>query len=61
MCADQISSKEKMMKLRKELTEMHDDERFMFCLSMGEITFFNMTITLGLEGNAAYYPVRSEI
>jgi hypothetical protein len=56
MCADQISSTEKMSQLRKELAEMHNDHRFLFCHSMGEITFLNITITLGLEGDAAYYP-----
>ena len=56
MCADQISSTEKMRQLRKELAEMHSDRRFLLCYSMGEITFLNITITLGLEGAAAYYP-----
>ena len=56
MCADQISSTEKMRQLRKELAEMHNDHRFLLCHSMGEITFLNITITLGLEGAAAYYP-----
>jgi hypothetical protein len=56
MCADQISSQEKTDQLRKELAAMHDDFRFMLCHSMGEITFLNITVTLGLEGDAAYYP-----
>ena len=56
MCADKISSTEKMKQLRKELATMHDDFRFMLCQSMGEITFLNITITLGLEGKAAYFP-----
>ena len=56
MCADQISSTEKMRQLRKELAEMHREHRFLLCHSMGEITFLNITITLGLEGAAAYYP-----
>ena len=56
MCSDQISSIEKMIQLRKELADMHDDYRFMLCQSMGEITFLNITITLGLEGKAAYFP-----
>lgn len=56
MCADQISSTEKMQQLRKELAEMHNDYRFMLCQSMGEITFLNITITLGLKGKAAYFP-----
>ena len=56
MCSDQISSPEKMQQLRKELAEMHDDGRFMLCQSMGEITFLNITVTLGLTGKAAYCP-----
>ena len=28
----------------------------MLCQSMGEITFLNITITLELEGSAAYFP-----
>jgi hypothetical protein len=56
MCADKISSEEKMKQLRKELATMHDDFRFMLCQSMGEITFLNITITLGLKGKAAYFP-----
>jgi len=56
MCADKISSMEKMHQLRKELATMHDDFRFMLCNSMGEITFLNITITLGLKGRAAYFP-----
>jgi len=55
MCADKISSEEKMKQLRKELATMHDDFRFMLCQSMGEITFLNITITLGLKGKAAYF------
>ncbi len=60
MCADRISSIEKTYQLRKELAEMHNDFRFMLCQSMGEITFLNITITLGLEGDAAYFPDGSE-
>ncbi len=56
MCADKISSEEKMQQLRKELATMHDDFRFMLCQSMGEITFLNITICLGLKGKAAYFP-----
>ena len=29
---------------------MHNDFRFMLCHSMGGITFLNITVTLGLEG-----------
>jgi len=56
MCADKISSQEKTYQLRKELATMHDDFRFMLCQSMGEITFLNITLTLGLKGKAAYFP-----
>ena len=56
MCADKISSTEKTFQLRKELATMHDDFRFMLCQSMGEITFLNITLTLGLTGKAAYFP-----
>jgi len=56
MCTDQISSTEKMKQLRQELAEMHNDYRFMLCQSMGEITFLNITLTLGLKGKAAYFP-----
>lgn len=56
MCADKISSTEKTFQLRKELATMHDDFRFMRCQTMGEITFLNITITLGLSGKAAYFP-----
>jgi len=28
----------------------------MLCQSMGEITFLNITLTLGLKGKAAYFP-----
>lgn len=56
MCADQISSTVKMQQLRKELADMHGDYRFLLCRSMGEITFLNITITLGLRGEAAYFP-----
>lgn len=56
MCVDKISSEEKTHQLRKELATMHDDFRFMLCQSMGEITFLNITITLGLKGEAAYFP-----
>ena len=56
MCHDTISSTEKIHKLRKELAEMHDDHRFMLCNSMGELTFFNISLMLELEGDAAYFP-----
>jgi hypothetical protein len=56
MCHDQISSIEKTHQLRKELAQLHNDHRFMLCHSMGELTFLNITLTLGLEGDAAYFP-----
>jgi hypothetical protein len=56
MCRDQISSIEKTHQLRKELAQLHNDHRFMLCHSMGELTFLNITLTLGLEGDAAYFP-----
>lgn len=56
MCIDKISSEDKMKQLRQELATMHDDFRFMLCQSMGEITFLNITTTLGLRGKAAYFP-----
>ena len=49
MCGDQISSPEKTDQLRKELAEMHLDNRFLKCKTMGEITFLNLTLTLNLE------------
>ena len=49
MCADQISSLEKTEQLKKELSEMHQDDRFLKCKSMGEITFLNLSITLNLN------------
>ncbi|RCL29852.1 MAG: hypothetical protein DBX03_03225 [Puniceicoccaceae bacterium] len=48
MCADQISSLEKTEQLKKELSEMHQDARFLKCKNMGEITFLNLSITLNL-------------
>jgi hypothetical protein len=56
MCSDQISSTEKTHQLRKELAVMHNDHRFMLCNSMGDLTFLNITLTLGLEGKTAYFP-----
>lgn len=56
MCADQISSTEKMQQLRSELAKLHNDHRFMLCHSMGDITFLNLTITLDLKGDDTYLP-----
>jgi len=52
MCEDQISSDEKVKRLREELARMHQDSRFKFCQTMGEITFLNIAIVLGLEEEA---------
>ena len=52
MCEDQISSEEKVKRLREELARMHQDSRFKLCQTMGEITFLNIAIVLGLEGEA---------
>ena len=49
MCGDQISSPEKTNQLRKELAEMHREDRFLKCKTMGEITFLNLSITLNLK------------
>ena len=56
MCSDQISSTEKVYKLRKELAEMHEDQRYMLCNSMGELTFLNITRKLKLEPDIAFFP-----
>lgn len=56
MCHDQISSKEKTLHLRRELANFHKDSRFLRCRTMGEITFLNVTVTLGLKDDAAYVP-----
>lgn len=56
MCADQISSLEKTYQLRQELATMHRDSRFLQCHSMGELTFLNLTVTLGLRGAMAFAP-----
>jgi hypothetical protein len=56
MCADQISSTEKVHQLRMELSTLHNDPRFMLCHSMGDLTFLNMSITLGLFGEDAFLP-----
>ncbi|HBM86379.1 MAG TPA: hypothetical protein DD423_06340, partial [Opitutae bacterium] len=53
---DQISSTEKVHQLRMELSTLHNDPRFMLCHSMGDLTFLNMSITLGLFGEDAFLP-----
>ena len=52
MCEDRISSDEKVRRLREELSRMHGDKRFERCQSMGEITFLNVAVTLGMEAEA---------
>ena len=52
MCEDQISSDEKIKRLREELARMHQDSRFKLCQTIGEITFLNIAIVLGLEEEA---------
>ena len=49
MCGDQISSPEKTDQLRKELAEMHQDDRFLKCKTMGEITFLNLSLMLKID------------
>ena len=49
MCADQISSQEKVVQLAAELADMHDVSAFNECTSMGEITFMNIGVTLELD------------
>lgn len=56
MCADQISSTDKVHQLRKELAALHNDPRFLLCHSMGDLTFLNMSVTLGLHGSDAFLP-----
>ena len=56
MCGDQISSPEKTNQLRKELAEMHRDDRFLKCKTMGEITFLNLSVTLNLDQEQGFYP-----
>ena len=56
MCADQISSIQKVQQLRQELSTLHNDPRFLLCHSMGDLTFLNMSITLDLHGDDAFLP-----
>ena len=56
MCLDKISSVEKTNQLKKELAEMYQDERFLKCKTMGEITFLNLSITLKLDSEQGFYP-----
>ncbi len=52
MCRDRIASDEKVLRLREELSRMHRDARFRKCESMGEITFLNVAVSLGMENEA---------
>jgi hypothetical protein len=56
MCCDQISTVKKTHQLRKELAEMHNDQRYMLCRSMGDLTFLNITRKLGLESDITFFP-----
>ena len=56
MCLDQISSEEKTNQLKRELAEMYQDERFLECKTMGEITFLTIAITLKLDADLGFYP-----
>ncbi|MFP4166333.1 MAG: hypothetical protein ACLFUF_04090 [Opitutales bacterium] len=56
MCVDKISSEEKTLQLRGELAKMHNDYRFMLCQSMGDITFLNISVTLGLDRTTGFFP-----
>ncbi|MEM7791832.1 MAG: hypothetical protein AAF546_10560 [Verrucomicrobiota bacterium] len=56
MSRDQISSREKTLQLGRELAEMHRDDRFLKCRSMGEITFLNLSLVLDLSSVDAFYP-----
>ncbi|MGB0792247.1 MAG: hypothetical protein ACPGTR_01700 [Opitutales bacterium] len=56
MCVDQISSHDKVLQLRRELAQMHNDHRFLSCNSMGDLTFLNLTVTLGLDEESGYTP-----
>jgi len=49
MCVDTISSDDKLLTLRNELSRMHQDSRFDQCTTMGEITFLNIAVSLGLQ------------
>ena len=52
MCEDTISSDEKLVQLRSELSRMHKDSRFEQCRTMGEVTFLNIAVTLDLAEQA---------
>ena len=56
MCRDQVSSVEKTHQLRKELAAMHNDDRYLACQSMGELTFLNITRKLKLEPEITLFP-----
>jgi hypothetical protein len=52
MCEDRISSDEKVKRLSTELSRLHNDTRFLSCISMGEITFLNISLSLDLQDEA---------
>ena len=52
MCEDTISSDEKLVQLRSELSRMHKDSRFEECRTMGEVTFLNIAVALDLAEQA---------
>jgi len=56
MAGDTLSTPAKVDELRRELAAFHEDERFLQCVSMGEITFLNIGRLLGLSGSAAFLP-----
>ena len=49
MCVDTISSDDKLLALRDELSRKHQDPRFDQCKTMGEVTFLNIAVSLGLK------------
>ena len=59
MCEDRISSDEKVKRLSTELGRLHKDQRFTECMSMGEITFLNIALSLDLKDEAPVRLLRS--
>lgn len=55
---DQISSSEKTHQLKKELAEMHQDNRFLKCKTMGDLTFLNISLTLNLSDEMDFAPCK---
>ena len=56
MREDQISSSEKTHQLKNELAEMHQDNRFLKCKTMGDLTFLNISLTLNLSDEIDFTP-----